>query len=385
MSHKIAIIGMGPKGLYAFERLVHELEIHGAPVDLKILLFESSGNFGCGKIYDPDQPSYLSMNYPNRNIDVWGPRSGSSESGKLSLTEFLSPGKTDIDERTGDGFSSRATVGLYLRSCFNELKTIAQKYASVSMVKAVVNELGINESGVSLSYLQPNVMKEVTCNQVIVTTGHDSWKGNLQDYRISIVDRKCDIPFVYPVVENLRQITSYETVGIKGLGLTFIDAVLALSEGRDGIFKETETGTLLYEPSSLEPKKLTAFSRSGMPMVPRAPFEGKEAYSPSFFTYDGIMRNLPIGARPDFISDIYPLFENEMELRYYRVLAYKEDYVAPDSRSLADFDTWIDKFHIDRPEIPRFNCDLLFRPVTMERPDIELGPMAYSRYILKEA
>ena len=386
MPYKIAIVGMGPKGLFAFESLVTELEIYGATVDLEIFLFEASGSFGCGKIYETDQPGFLSMNYPNRNIDVWGSRGIGLGTDRPSLTKFLLSGRTDVREEIGDRFSSRATVGSYLRSCFNELKTLAENYASVTMITGTVREIELSEKSIVLRYKQGdgNLGKGIF-DQVMITTGHDTWKGALQEYGISVVDRESDIPFIYPVLENFRSISSYATVGIKGLGLTFIDAVLALTIGRDGTFLETETGTLLYEPSSLEPKKLTAFSRSGMPMVPRAPFEGKETYSPTFFTYDNIMQNVLIGGRPDFLSDILPLFEKEMELRYYRVLAYKEDYVAPDSRSFADFDSWMDKLHIDRPEIPRFNCDLLFRPVTMERPDIELGPMAYSRYILKEA
>ena len=385
MSYKIAIIGMGPKGLFAFERLVNELEIHGAPVDLEILLFESSGNFGCGKIYEPEQPTFLSMNYPNRNIDVWSLRDSRTGTGKLSLTSFLSSGKIDMTDGMGDRFSSRATVGRYLRSCFNELMTIVQNFASVSMITGMVDKIESSENGVLLGYRQHNFTKNVNSDQVMVTTGHDSWKGNLQDYRISIVDRMCDIPFIYPVVENLRQVTSYDTVAIKGLGLTFIDAVLALTEGRDGIFKRTETGTLLYEPSSLEPRKLTAFSRSGMPMVPRTASEGRETYVPKFFTYDMITQNVPIGGRPDLCRDVLPLFEKETELRYYSVLLAKYDNVFPDFRSVPDFDSCIDAFHEDRPDIPRFEFDQLFKPVTMERPEIELGPMEYYRYVLGEA
>ncbi|RKN83498.1 FAD/NAD(P)-binding protein [Ulvibacterium marinum] len=385
MCHKIAIIGMGPKGLYALERLVNELEIYGAPVDLEILLFESSGNFGSGKIYDPGQPAYLLMNYPNRNIDIWRLRSSKSENDKPSLTRFLTTGKINDDEGLGDRFSSRATVGRYLSSSFNELRKIAENYASVSMIKGPVNEIEPSDDGVLIIYRQHDVLKEVICDQVMVTTGHDSWKGDLQEYQVSFTDRKCDIPFIYPLPKKFRDITSYETVGIKGLGLTFIDAVLALTEGRDGIFRKNRTGTMFYEPSSLEPKKLTVFSRSGMPMVPRAASEGKETYTPTFFTYDNIFQYVVIGGRPDFQSDILPLLEKETELRYYRILSGNDPSISLDGRSIMHFDTSIDRFHQLRPDIPRFKFEQLFRPVATDRPEIDLDALAYYSYVIGEA
>ena len=56
---------------------------------------------------------------------------------------------------------------------------------------------------------------------------------------------------------------------MKGIGLTFIDAVLSLTEGRGGTFERMPDGRLSYRASGGEPATILPFSRSGLPMAPK--------------------------------------------------------------------------------------------------------------------
>ena len=64
----IAIIGLGPKGFYGFERLMAEIDQLEDDPDICIHLFNKSESFATGWIYAINQPQYLLMNYPNKYI-----------------------------------------------------------------------------------------------------------------------------------------------------------------------------------------------------------------------------------------------------------------------------------------------------------------------------
>ena len=59
----IAIVGFGPKGFYAFERLVAQLKARKVKKPIAIHLFNQNEFFAAGNVYRPDQPSYLLMQY----------------------------------------------------------------------------------------------------------------------------------------------------------------------------------------------------------------------------------------------------------------------------------------------------------------------------------
>src|SRR5688500_13707454 len=65
----IAIVGVGPKGLYCFERLSAHARATGRP--LRVDLFEPSGEPGAGAVYRSGQPDWLRMNFADSQIDAW--------------------------------------------------------------------------------------------------------------------------------------------------------------------------------------------------------------------------------------------------------------------------------------------------------------------------
>ena len=69
-SVRVAIVGCGPKGLFALERLLaHAAAANGE--ELVIDVFEPHPAPGAGPVYDPDQPEFLRMNFSAAMIDMW--------------------------------------------------------------------------------------------------------------------------------------------------------------------------------------------------------------------------------------------------------------------------------------------------------------------------
>ena len=67
----VGIIGLGPKGLYALERLLAQIKSKNIQVPIAIHIYNQNPFFGAGNVYRNDQASYLIMNYANKNIDIW--------------------------------------------------------------------------------------------------------------------------------------------------------------------------------------------------------------------------------------------------------------------------------------------------------------------------
>ena len=78
------------------------------------------------------------------------------------------------------------------------------------------------------------------------------------------------LPFMptFPTEKHLNAtaIAAKSTVAVRGMGLTWIDATLAMTEGRGGAF-ENIGGNWLYHPSGDEPMRILPYSRSGRPML----------------------------------------------------------------------------------------------------------------------
>src|SRR5688572_4641508 len=70
-AHSVAIVGLGPKGLYCLERLLAEVKARPLRRPLHINLFNRSAHFGAGPVYDPEQPEYILLNVRVGEIDVW--------------------------------------------------------------------------------------------------------------------------------------------------------------------------------------------------------------------------------------------------------------------------------------------------------------------------
>lgn len=329
---KVAIIGGGPKGIYGFERLAAWLKIHPPSEKTEIHIFNRSDSFGAGENYRTDQPSWLLMNNPVGDINMWGEEKPIPVVPKpLSFTEWLSrnPGR----HTSPTLYTSRATVGRYLSDGFSLIasnlpENVEGKYI-VGEVVDMYNDSGKYALRLKADGDEKDHRHADRYDYVLLATGHPKHRETKQSFIFqSFVDRHKEaeyIPFVYPVEMVFSKVPPNCSIGMKGLGLTFVDAVLALTEGKGGRFeKDKETEALSYIPSGEEPKVIYPFSRGGLPMIPRRSIPNQDNEL-SFFTRAALQK-FESGEKLDFKKQIWPLLIQDMIYAYYDIIMKDDGY-----------------------------------------------------------
>ncbi|NND32727.1 MAG: FAD/NAD(P)-binding protein, partial [Saprospiraceae bacterium] len=114
----LAMIGMGPRGSYALENLISTLVDHQEAPDVQLLLFEATGNFGNGQVYDTQQTNDNWLNVSERALELQGRKSliykGIELPGFPSYHQWadFDQGKASTDI---DVYPPRAKLGVYLQ------------------------------------------------------------------------------------------------------------------------------------------------------------------------------------------------------------------------------------------------------------------------------
>ncbi len=249
---RVAIVGLGPKGLFAFERLVdHARDLPAGSIELTV--YEPHPVPGAGAVYDPEQPAYLRMNFAAELVDMWPEGKGPS------FAEWRLKGGGLGDE----AYPPRGQVGRYLADGFERLRSIAPDAMNVVLTaeraSAVTRHAGcwLVTAGSDREH-----------DEVLIATGHeDGWDGALSALRPSSDGPQAK---VFPVERelSLERVPPGSRVAVRGFALTMIDAALALTEGRGGTFHEGREPFLFrYESGTDEAAVITPWSRTGRPML----------------------------------------------------------------------------------------------------------------------
>ncbi len=325
--HAVAIVGLGPKGLYCLERLI--AEIHARPLlrPLTIHVFNRSAHFGTSPIYDPDQPEYILVNLSVGEVDLWTAEDPPIAAGRgPSFVDWYNTTFRPEEPLNGDEYLSRAVVGRYLVAGFARLLDHLPSGVTVACHVGEVVDLRPEEDHYQVEWEdREGHGSNVRADKVLLATGHSRLLPDAEQRHYREFAKRSPnalfIPFVYPVVESLGRIPAGARVAMLGIGLTFIDAVLELTEGRGGRFERSADGALSYRAGGREPQTIFPFSRTGLPMAPKA--DDLEASVPTltFFTDAALseLRHRAAGEPLDLDRDLWPLFKREMDLHYYRV------------------------------------------------------------------
>lgn len=255
----MAVVGAGPKALFCVERLISRglrapgAPDHGAPrVDLVVLDPAAPGE---GAAYATDQTSIWRLNVTSAVVDV-AVRDGTAP------TPFAIP---SLDEwrRGGDGtadldpFPPRALVGRYLGEQWATVAAHLPERWTLEHRRAAVRRL--DRAGARWT------VDGEGFDEVLLATGHATdWPGALRHGWPGPVPL---VPAVYPS-GGLDALPARATVVVRGAALTFIDAALALTEGRGGAFA-AEGDALRYVPGPEQAGSIVPVSRSGRFMVPK--------------------------------------------------------------------------------------------------------------------
>lgn len=240
---RIAILGCGPRALWALERLAAHAASPGAglPRGVDVL---GPDLLGAGRVYDPDQPDYLRLNVTSAVVDAWCGDAGRGPS-LDAWREQYRPGSS------ADPFPPRALTGRYLHA----------------QAQAVVSEL--HRRGIPVRQRHRRVCRlhqrpdgwhldgQGPYDRVLLTPGHAwDWPGALRHSWAAGLPPLH--PAVFPVQDLLArpELRPGATVLVRGAALTAIDALLALTLGRGQAPGEAELRIVLS-------------SRTGALMLPK--------------------------------------------------------------------------------------------------------------------
>ncbi len=252
--HTIGVIGGGPKAMYCLDHLAKRLEAAALTRPVDVQVYEQATSPGAGAVYDPTQPHYLRLNYANRAVDMW-----TDSADGPTLTEWLArhhPRYCDPDAS-----APRAVVGEYLHAGFTRIVQRLRAHATVTVHHATVTSVRNGDQ----HWLLTTTNNITAVDELLITVGHNARS------QPDCTEHPRFVPSVYPLRRSGIDVTQPgDRVAIRGFGLTAIDAILALTEGRGGIFRhDTATGRYRYEPSGAEPARIYPYCRTGLAMTPK--------------------------------------------------------------------------------------------------------------------
>jgi hypothetical protein len=323
---RIAIVGLGPWGVCALERVVTTARELRPGVDVAVHVIEP-GTPGSG-VYDVTQPDYLLLNNPCGELSLYPfeteddqPCYGVGLHDWAVARGYRWVGDRCAIDPTGQPiephhFLPRRLMGEYLQWFFRALLAGAPSGVHIVHHPTAAVDLVARRDGSEEIRLANG--GTVVVDHVIVTSGHTANQG--ADHS----GREFD---PYPVGSYVDTVPADATVAVSGMGLVAVDVVTALTIGRGGEFVEDGSG-LRYRPSGREPQ-VHLFCRSGLPFTAKS-VTGKDrtdVYKPLICTDEALDalsgrsngRRRPVDVR----SELLPLLFAEMYARYYAQVAFQ--------------------------------------------------------------
>lgn len=250
-TRRIAIVGIGPRGLGALEALARRLPKTDAAVSVE--LFDPTPWPGAGPNYSPDQSPLCLLNIPVRAISVdpapWPVAS------QGTFADWL-PAPVDQDR-----FPARAELGSWLMERYSDLITNAPDALTVTHRKLEARR--IEQTGTDW-WLHTDDGRFGPFDEVLLTLGQPETAPDDQLARWQAHAGKCgaDLLPAYPDDKLLEAAGNWagKSVAIRGLGLSTLDVLRLLTSGMGGRFADGH-----YHRSGREPARILPFSLDGHP------------------------------------------------------------------------------------------------------------------------
>ncbi len=350
-SIKVLIVGAGPRGLSAVERITAQVaaaDSTSSARDVEVTWVDPFEH-GPGKVWRTDQSSRYLMNTPSlfptvvpdapelasslvpMSFDQW--REFAREaSNAVVLPEDAAE---ELAALTRTDYPSRRLYGHYLRWVREQLMARLPARMRVELVRGEVRS--VNYDGEWLATVGRPGGDEVLvrADAVVLALGHVPAK--LSPVHAALLQVASDaeglgargvargvtyIPPQVPADIDWDVIPAAEPVLVRGMGLNFFDIMVQLTEGRGGRFVRGDggsgrAGSLEYVPSGAEPR-LVVGSRRGTPYRAKAALEG---YVPR----RSVLRSLTLelvaevaarGEQLSFDVDVWPLLREDVQRNF---------------------------------------------------------------------
>jgi uncharacterized NAD(P)/FAD-binding protein YdhS len=227
-----------------------------AAARLQVTVFEPHPHPGAGPHHDPGQTVLNRLNIPLRAIDL--PE-------RAAVGGFADWAAGALPDCGPDGFPPRSALGAYLGTRWRALA----EGSAVGRVAAEVTGAERHRAG---WMLEAGAARHGPFDEVVLCLGHQAVEPDAQiaRWRAHAEGSGAVVRHVYPSDALIAAAGGWQgrTVAIRGLALSMIDAMRALTEGLGGRFERGAEG-LRYRPSGREPARLLPFSLDGIPPAPK--------------------------------------------------------------------------------------------------------------------
>ncbi|MFC7449864.1 FAD/NAD(P)-binding protein [Rhodococcus daqingensis] len=338
---KLAIVGLGPRGLSVAERLCANAESllpHGR--ELVIYLVDPHVLEG-GQVWRSTQDRVLLMNtvacqvtmFVDNTVDCDGPvKTGPSlHEWARSIALIGSPKVPEAVRAEAvmlgpDDYPSRAFYGSYLQWTRRRIIRTAPPGVSFTLLEATA--VDVRDTPAGLQEVVLNTGETIGDLQaVVLALGHMPHHLGEAEAALSRFADRHGLRYIAPsnpADVPLDAIPAGASVILRGMGLNFFDYMALLTIGRGGTFAREFDGTLTYRPSGREPR-LVAGSRRGVPHHARGKNEKGSfgRHEPRYVTAEVIERlraRADAGTPAGFRRDIWPMIDQEVRTVYYATL-----------------------------------------------------------------
>lgn len=249
---KIAIIGMGPRGLGALEALAAKWP--NTKASLTVDVFDPFPAVGAGPNFNPDESPLCLLNIPMRDVAIEGP--AFSRCG--GFAEWL-------DDAPGpDTFAARRDLGRYLEARLSDLIDLG--LLEINLLSLCVEAVEPADDGGWM--LRVDGASRGPYADVLLTVGQPTVKPDeqLAAWQDHARQSGATLMQAYPArrLSAAAGDWSGQTVAIRGLALSAFDILRVLTVGLGGRFAEGH-----YHASGFEPALILPFSLDGKPPFPK--------------------------------------------------------------------------------------------------------------------
>jgi len=358
---RVGIVGGGAKGLYALEQLLDQLRQRKRQIPIEIYWWNPTEDFGSGPNYQAHQPDYLLINYCIGHVDAWM-RPASDTVDRRNLLSWIRRFCRGGDKAQPTDFASRALVGHYLRHVVEEVIRSVPDNVRLSLI---VDEIK-NITPLDPYFVLHTGTQQWKVHQLLLATGHCYRNAPLLT---TGNPHSRYINKAYPI-SNLDSISAGSAVGIVGLGLTFIDVALHLTEGRGGVFDVDGH----YIKNGQEPI-IFPFSRNHLPIIPRGPIYGDNVYRLHYLNAEWVQQidAIHYERKINFSEEIYPVLDKEVRFAYYSTLLQ--------TRDTSEVEQYINSLE----EEQLFSLEKLLFPTIEKKESLQQTYIDYLEYLIGEA
>ncbi|MBF8150680.1 FAD/NAD(P)-binding protein [Winogradskyella sp. F6397] len=269
---QLAIIGMGPRGLYALENLLIELSKTDTPIDIHV--YDANSSPGTGNVWDQTQPDSNWINITERAL-IGIKKRPKIAYGDITIEAFPSYHdwcQFSQNKKEPDAFPARNKLGNYLNERYRSLEIALTTLESFKYRNAEVQNINLKSQKLYIDTANHSWQ----CDDLLLTIGHQptalsdqmkAWQSFAHSFKSLSLFKD-----PYPITQ-FKSIKNQSTIniGIRGFGLAMIDVMRYLTINNFGNFKviKQDTFETIYYKVREQQVKLVPFSLDGLPLVPK--------------------------------------------------------------------------------------------------------------------